>query len=40
MITDGLNPFTVLLFAGAAITAFALAGTYLFAHITKREPLA
>jgi hypothetical protein len=40
MITDGLNPLTVLLFAGAVLTAFALAGAYVFARITKREPLA
>ena len=40
MITDGLNPFTVLLFAGAVLSAFALAAAYVFARITKREPLA
>ena len=40
MITDGLNPFAVLLFVGAVLTAFALAGTYLFSRITKRERLA
>ena len=40
MITDGLNPFTVLLFVGAVLTAFALVATYGFARITKRERLA
>ena len=40
MITDGLNPFTVLLFLGAVLTAFALAATYAFARITRRERLA
>ena len=40
MITDGLNPFTVLLFVGAVVTAFALAAIYAFARITKRERLA
>ena len=40
MITDGLNPIAVLLFIGAVLTAFALAGTYLFSRITTRERLA
>lgn len=40
MITDGLNPFTVLLFVGAVLTAFALAALYAFARITKRGRLA
>ena len=40
MITDGLNPIAVLLFVGSVLTAFALAGTYLFSRITKRERLA
>jgi hypothetical protein len=40
VVTDGLNPFTVLVFIGAVLTAFALAGTYLFSRITKRERLA
>jgi hypothetical protein len=40
VITDGLNPFTVLLFVGAVLTAFALAAIYAFARITKRERLA
>lgn len=40
MITDGLNPFAVLLFLGAVLTAFALAVTYFVSRITKRERLA
>jgi len=40
VITDGLNPFTVLLFAGALLVGVALAVRYVFARITKREPLA
>jgi hypothetical protein len=40
MITDGLSPFAVLLFAGAVLVGVALAALYLFARITKREPLA
>lgn len=40
MVTDGLNPFTVLLFAGALLVGVALAVLYVFARITKREPLA
>lgn len=40
MVTDGLNPFTVLLFAGALFAGVALAATYGFARLTKREPLA
>ena len=40
MITDGLNPLAVLLFVGAVLTALALAATYAFARITKRERLA
>ena len=40
MVTDGLNPLTVLLFLGAVLTAVALAATYAFARITKRERLA
>lgn len=39
MNTDGLNPFTVLLFVGAVLGGGALAATYLFARLTKREPL-
>ncbi len=40
MITDGLNPFTVLLFIGAALTGTALIILYLLARVTKREPFA
>lgn len=40
MITDGLNPFAVLLFVGAVLTALILAGTYLVARVSKREQLA
>lgn len=40
MVTDGLNPFTVMVFAGAVLAGFALAATYVFARLTKREPLA
>ena len=40
MITDGLNPLTVLLFAGAVLTAGALVVLYVIARVTKREPLA
>lgn len=40
MVTDGLNPVAVLLFMGAVFSAFILAGTYLFARLTKRERLA
>jgi hypothetical protein len=40
VVTDGLNPFAVLLFIGAVLTAVALAGAYLFSRITKRERLA
>jgi hypothetical protein len=40
MLTDGLNPFTVLLFAGAALAALGLAAAYGFARVTKRAPLA
>lgn len=40
MITDGLNPFTVLLFVGAVLTAFALAALYAFARFAGRERLA
>ena len=39
MITDGLNPLTVLLFAGAVLTAGALVVVYAIARFTKREPL-
>src|SRR2546425_12277552 len=40
MITDGLNPFTVLLFLGSVLAAVALTVTYVFARITKRERIA
>ncbi|OLB49082.1 MAG: hypothetical protein AUI08_08995 [Gemmatimonadetes bacterium 13_2_20CM_2_65_7] len=40
MITDGLNPFTVLLFLGSILAAVALTVTYVFARVTKRERIA
>ena len=40
MITDGLHPITVLLFAGALLAGGALVVTYVVARVTKREPLA
>jgi hypothetical protein len=40
VVTDGLNPLAVLLFAGAVLAAFVLAGAYAFARLTKRERLA
>src|SRR6266705_6356637 len=40
MITDGLNPFTVLLFVGAVLAAATLIVLYIVARVTKREPLA
>jgi len=40
MITDGLNPFTVLLFVGAVLAGTALLVLYVIARVTKREPLA
>jgi len=40
MITDGLNPFTVLLFVGAVLAGAALLVLYVIARVTKREPLA
>jgi len=40
VVTDGLNPFTLLLFAGAVLVGAALVATYVFARVTKREPLA
>jgi hypothetical protein len=40
MITDGLNPFTVLLFVGAVLAAATLTLLYVVARITKREPFA
>ena len=40
MITDGLNPFTVLLFAGAVLATATLIVLYIFARVTKRAPFA
>ena len=40
MITDGLNPFTVLLFMGAVLAGATLIILYVVARVTKREPLA
>jgi hypothetical protein len=40
VITDGLNPLAVLFFVGAVLLAFAIAGAYLFARVTRRERLA
>jgi hypothetical protein len=40
MITDGLNPFTVLLFVGAALGSVALTVLYVIARVMKREPVA
>jgi len=40
MITDGLNGFAVLLFAGAVLVGVALTALYVFARISKRAPLA
>src|SRR5260370_24768912 len=40
MITDGVNPFTVLLFLGSVLAAGALTVTYVFARITQREQIA
>lgn len=40
MVTDGLNPFTVLLFLGALLAGAALVATYVYARVTKPEPLA
>lgn len=40
MITDGLNPLTVLLFAGAVLAGAALIVLYVIARVAKREPLA
>ena len=40
MITDGLNPLTVLLFVGAALAGATLIVLYIFARVTKREPFA
>jgi hypothetical protein len=40
MITDGLNPITVLLFIGAALAAVTLVVLYVIARATKRESFA
>ena len=40
MITDGLNPFTVLLFIGAVLAGAALIVLYLLARVSKRAPFA
>lgn len=40
MITDGLNPITVLLFVGAVLAGAALLTLYIFARVTKRESFA
>ncbi len=40
MITDGLNPFTVLLFIGAVLGGATLMVLYLIARVAKREPFA
>jgi len=39
VITDGLTPLTVLLFAGAVVAGAGLLVTYVFARVTRREPL-
>ena len=38
MITDGLNPLTVLLFVGAVLGGGALIVVYVIARVIKREP--
>ena len=40
MITDGLNPLTVLLFAGGVLAGAALIVLYVIARVAKRQPLA
>jgi uncharacterized membrane protein YuzA (DUF378 family) len=40
MITDGLNPMTVLLFLGAVAAGVVLVALYIVARVTKRAPLA
>jgi hypothetical protein len=39
MITDGLNPFTVLLFVSAVLAGVTLIALYVFARVTKRAPV-
>lgn len=40
MITDGLNPWTVLLFAGTTLSIVGLALIYLIARLLKNRPIA
>lgn len=40
MITDGLNPLTVLLFVGGVLASAALIVVYVVARVLKREPFA
>lgn len=40
MVTDGLNPFTLLAFVGGVLGCGAVAAAYAFARITGRLPLA
>src|SRR5205809_125723 len=40
MITDGLNPVTVLLFVGAVLGGSALVVLFLVARVTQRQPFA
>jgi hypothetical protein len=40
MVTDGLNPITVLLFATLVLGGAALAALYVFARVTERAPVA
>jgi hypothetical protein len=40
MITDGLNPFTILLFLGAVLVGAGLVVTYGYARVTRREQIA
>ena len=40
MITDGLNPVTVLLFVGAVLGGAALVVLFLVARVTQRQPFA
>jgi hypothetical protein len=40
MITDGLSPLTVLLFAGAVLTGAALIALHVFARVMKRDAFA
>ena len=40
MVTDGLNPITVLLFLGAAVSVVVVTAWYLIARVMKHEPMA